>query len=686
MDFIQTVKRLQPNYPTCSICSLLICTHTHRFFTYHGYLEYLDSTIEPAAVGREGERQIFMTNLAKAEFGFEPEDRVEWCTVCYNDGRLKLHRTLTKEGYARSLREKSGFESVEEAVAKADEVYGDGAGLGSLDDMEAVLGGRTLGYGAALGSLDRMEATLSGHTQGYGIASMSLDGMEASLRALDDMKAALSGGTQGYGAELGGFDNAETTFRRLDDMEATLRDLDDMDAALGSPTKGYGAGLGSLEDIEAALRGRIGDGAESGSLDDTKDTLWVHARGGGGESYGEDDFTGVADEGREYYTKFDRCLEWDIRNEIIRLTRKWEEGLPGVSNNIRDFETFRQDIKDEWIRKADGYPEYPETRRTMPWDDMTWDQLQDLALSPAPKPPPPTTPPTSLRSNTPNGLTDEQYEKARRDYFIRWQVASHLKSPERKNELKVLMEASWIKRVGARGMEDNMPWHIDFFSNPHRPLVQPPHDPLHPPPGGWVSEADQLQFRKEWEDMAFGKDGKLSKDPMQRYTLARLIQAAFITAFGSRGERQVMPWTADLVRPEPVPSGDSAGGDDGMGQSHPLPDTSLETDYATLRSEYAMIFINRIRGEDQEEIERVAGVFREAWVQEVGVRAHDVRMPWDEVLGKQTDREVKQEEVRDVVGGDVKEEGRGRDRGRSRRRRKALLWTRRRGESVCEFQ
>ncbi|OBT57408.1 hypothetical protein VE04_02570 [Pseudogymnoascus sp. 24MN13] len=666
MDFIQTVKRLQPNYPNCSICSLIVCTHPHRFFTYHGYLEYLDSTIEPAAAGREGEREIFMTNLAKTEFGFEPEDRLEWCTVCYNDGCLKLHRTLTKEGYARLLREKSRFGSVEEAVAKADEVFGDdGAGLGSLDDMEAVLGGRTLGYGAALGSLDGMDATLSGHTHGYGVASMSLDGMETSLRALDDMKAALSGGTQGYGAELGGFDNAETTFRRLDDMEATLRDLDNMDAALGSPTKGYGAELGSLDDIEAALRGRIGDGTESGSLDDTKDTLWVHARGGGGESYGEDDFTGVADEGREYYTKFDRCLEWDIRNEIIRLTRKWEEGLPGVSNNIRDFETFRQDIKDEWIRKADGYPEYPETRRTMPWDDMTWDQLQDLAI---PKPPPPTPHPTSLRSNTPTGLSDEQYEKARRDYFIRWQVASHQKSPERKNELRVLMEASWIKRVGARGMEDNMPWHIDFFSKPHRPLVQPPHDPSRPPPSGWVSEDDQLPFLKEWEAMAFGKDGKLNKDPMQRYALARLIQAAFVTAFGSRGERQVMPWTADLVRPEPVPSADSAEADDGMGQSQPLPDTSLETDYATLRSEYAMIFINRIKGEDQEEVESVASVFRDAWVQEVGVRAHDVRMPWDEVLGKQEDKEVEQEEVRDVVGGEVKEEGRG----RQRRKKKVL--------------
>jgi hypothetical protein len=610
MDFIQTIKRLQPHYPTCSICTLPECTHPYRFFAYHGYLEYLDSTIDPAAPGRETDITLFMTNLAKVEFGFEPEDRVEVCTVCYKEECENLHRTLTREGYARFVREVQGVKSAEEAVLMADEMFGDDAGLGSLDDMEADLGGRAQRYRDAL--------------------------------------------------------------RGLNDVEATLRGLDDVEAAFASQTQRYGAGLGSLDDMEAALGGRTGDGAASGSLDDMEATFRARSRGGGSGSYGEEGFPEAADEGSEYYKEFDGRLEWDIRNETIHLKKEWEEGLPRVSNHPQDFETFRQYIKDKWIRKADGYPEtnHPETHRTMPWDDMTWDQLQELALPPQPKPPQPT--PLERSTTPPPRLTDAEYEKARRNFFTRWEKMTPHKSFEQRDELRLVIQASWERRVGARGIEENMPWHIDFYSKPYRPLVQPPWDPSRARRGGWVSDEDKLPFRKEWEDMAFGKDGKLRKDPMQRYALARLVQAAFVSAVGPRGEEEVMPWTPDLVCPEP----------EAESLNTPLPDTSLETDYTTLRSEYALIYINRIKGEDQEEVERVAGVFREAWVQEVGVGARDVRMPWDEVLGKRADEVVEKEEERDVVGG----EGIGGGRLRGRPKRRVEGWRRRGGGRGCEFQ
>ncbi|OAF62733.1 hypothetical protein VC83_01261 [Pseudogymnoascus destructans] len=191
--------------------------------------------------------------------------------VCFDEGCMRPHRKWTREGYARFLREVMKVQSDEEVVRWADQEFGDGAGLGSLDDMEAALSGRTQSYGAALGSLDDMQAAFGSHTRGY---------------------------------------------------RAMLRDLYDMEAALGSRTQGYGAGLGSLDDIEAALGGRTGDGAASRSLDDMEATLRMRARGGSGGLYGEEGFTGEGAQGGEHYTEFDGRLDWDIRNEIIHLTKK----------------------------------------------------------------------------------------------------------------------------------------------------------------------------------------------------------------------------------------------------------------------------------------------------------------------------------------------------------------------------
>lgn len=66
----------------------------------------------------------------------------------------------------------------------------------------------------------------------------------------------------------------------------------------------------------------------------------------------------------------------------------------------------------------------------------------------------------------------------------------------------------------------------------------------------------------------------------------------------------------------------------------PAPRPSADRDYERVWTEYAGMFMILIRGEEAREAERVAGMFRDAWVREVGVRAHDVRMPWDEVLAR----------------------------------------------------
>lgn len=190
-----------------------------------------------------------------------------------------------------------------------------------------------------------------------------------------------------------------------------------------------------------------------------------------------------------------------------------------------------------------------------------------------------------------------------------------------------------------------MPWHRDF-----RSITIPPLIPLPLPSPGpeildfeRIYEEHKLTFWKEWEDMTLGKDRKGSKDAAQRYALARLIQAAFVTVVGSRGDHEDMPWTADLKRPKGychgsvLVSGRSQPQSQAQSTSTPIPGTSLDTDYGTLRAEYGLIFMNRVKGEERKEVERVARVFREAWVQEMGVKAGDVRMPWDGVLANQKD-------------------------------------------------
>lgn len=513
------------------------------------------------------------TIIADAEFG--PGYIAGRCTVCFDDGCMRPHRTLTREGYAIFLREVMDVGSDEEAVSIADENFGIGAGLGSFADMDAALGDR------------------------------------------------------------------------------------------------------------------------------------IH--GGRGGWYGDEEFTGEATEGGEYYTEADGVLDWKVQNEVIFLTKKWKEGL--LSSSPQDFEGFRQYIKAAWRRKVG---DDTEIYGRMPWDGVDWDQARKQCFPPGATPfqpesssgprPDQSRPRSPPRGNSNPIPTLEQietapcplttypgakdYEKSRQHFLELWhRQKADCRSPTELRRLKSLMKTAWDAFVGPKGYDESMPWHDDFIS-PHPPTSS--YQPLENPspdssfsPSDRRYESQKLAFKEEWEIMAHDKDAT------KRYALARLIQAAFATVVGPRSEEDDMPWTADLERSEPAPR-DSAGREQSQSQPQPqntpLPGTSLETDYATLRTEYAAIFLNRVKGEEREEVERVAGVFREAWVREVGVRAHDVRMPWDEVLAQQRDGIVEEGVKREVVGGGVG--GKGRDGEGRRKGKKVEGWTRtRKGRSAgCEFQ
>ncbi|KFY32190.1 hypothetical protein V493_00442 [Pseudogymnoascus sp. VKM F-4281 (FW-2241)] len=124
MNFGQNGARVPLYYPRCIVCSTPECTRPHRFFTYQGYLDYLKSTTESPAPGREAEKMWSLTKLANDEFG-PAHSAARGCIVCLNDGCLKPHRTMTKEGYAKFLRGVGGVESAEEAVYMADKEFGD---------------------------------------------------------------------------------------------------------------------------------------------------------------------------------------------------------------------------------------------------------------------------------------------------------------------------------------------------------------------------------------------------------------------------------------------------------------------------------------------------------------------------------------------------------------------------------
>ncbi|KFY24700.1 hypothetical protein V491_02051, partial [Pseudogymnoascus sp. VKM F-3775] len=327
------------------------------------------------------------------------------------------------------------------------------------------------------------------------------------------------------------------------------------------------------------------------------------------------------------------------------------------------------------------YPYYPAYRAPSPGPSLTSrSSLTTLPIRPI-------CPPRVHTEDSP-GPGEDEYERVRRRYFLGWERLSVGKSDEKINKLRVVIQANWEARVGPKGKDERMPWHRDFRSKPIRPLIPLPSPSLGPRilDVERIYEEHKLTFSKEWEDMTLGEDRKGGKDAAQLYALARLIQAAFVAVVGPRGENEDLPWTADLKRHKGKERGSTGLYERRklrsqlQSKSTPIPRTSLDTDYGTRRAEYGLIFMNRVKGEDREEVERVARVFREAWVQEMGERAHDVRMPWDEVLANQKHGAVEEE----VGGVEVEEEGREAKR-RRREERKVPGWTRKRGGGGCEF-
>ncbi|KFY64287.1 hypothetical protein V496_03359 [Pseudogymnoascus sp. VKM F-4515 (FW-2607)] len=491
-------------------------------------------------------------------------------------------------------------------------------------------------------------------------------------------------------------------------------------------------------------------GAGLGNFADMRATLDDRTQGYRGGRYGDEEFTGKASpvnilriKGREYFIEADGLSDWELQNENIFLKKKWNKGRLTLSP--RESEDLRQYIKAVWIRKAG---DDAEIYGKMPWNDIpqdqsaelparpedatSWDQLpepapqidyeiyrdelRELAAWPGidPKtnsvikpglgsshsqsrpPSPPQSSPTIHPVDTPQpqseptiSLSNEEYENIRVRYNFRWQLRKKGLSDEQLKVLKVAMQTEWEERAMPRGKDESMPWHEGHVASHKKALESADLYERHRE-REWRYEKRKDAFRREWEDMGVGADAS------KRYALARLIQAAFESVVGTRGITEDMPWTADLQRPESV-----SRKDEGRERSQPrnmnspLPDTSSETDYTHLRTEYIAFFCNRVRGEDREETERVAGMFREAWVREVGVRAHDVRMPWDEVLAQMADGDVEQqEEERDMVGGEVVIDVAGlRGRGEGGRKgkgkgKKVEGWTRKRRDlgMECEYQ
>lgn len=519
--------------------------------------------------------------------------------------------------------------------------------------------------------------------------------------------------------------------------------------------------MGFVESDEEAVRmanEKFAVGAGLGSLADMRAALDDRTQGDRGGLYGDEESTGEASpvdivgiKRREYFVEADGVLDWEVQNENFFLKKKWREGRLRLSP--RESEDFRQYIKAAWIRKVgDDAGIYGK----MPWDDISqdqpvelparpedvtsWDQLsepapqtddeiyrdelRELAAWPGIDPEtnsvikpgpgsshghsrphsPPQSSPAIHPVDTPQSqseptisLSGEEYENMRERYIYRWLLRKKGLSDKQLKVLRVAMQTEWEERVGPRGKDQSMAWHEGYIESQIKAQKSAAIDDKHRE-REWRYERRKHTFRREWQDMGVGTDAT------QRYALARLIQAAFESVVGTRGITEDMPWTADLQRPESVSREDEGRERRERSQpqntNSPLPGTSLETDYTLLSKEYAAFFLNRVRNEDREETERVAGLFREAWVREVGVRAHDVRMPWDEVLAQMEDGDVEQqEEERDMVGGEVgvgvgRLGGRGKEGGRKGKRKekgkgkKVEGWTRRRRDLglECEFQ
>lgn len=634
MDIGQIGERVKFYYPACHACLSPACRHPHRLFAYEGYLKHLDITAEPLSPGQEADIMLSFINIANAELG-PPVYNPEICTVCFNRGCISPHRICTREGYAQYLREIMRMEGDEEVVRQADYEFGIGAGLGSFADMDAALGGRT-GSDGDDGSTGEGAQGNEYYTEADGVLDWKVQNEMIFL-------------TKKWNKGI---------------LRGSPRELHDL-----------------RENIKAAWKRKVGDDIDI---------------------YGMMPWDGV---------------DWDqVRKQCFPpgATPFQPESSSGPRPNI-----YWDQLREQAAR---------------PEDDFDWDKLGDAKSCPDPEAesyPPGETPllPVSssgpshnhnLSQNPPRGNSNplptleqiemapcplttypggEEYKKACQHLSELWHIEkADCSSSEDLRGLKSLMETTWELFVGPKGTDDSMPWHTNFVSpHPTTPSSQPLEDPTpnsSSSPSDRRYESQKLAFTEEWKIMAHDKDAT------KRYALARLIQAAFATVVGPRSEEEDMPWTANLRRSDHAPR-DSAGREQSQSQSqlqnNPLPGTSLETDYTMLCAEYAAIFLNRVKGEEREEVERVASVFREAWVREVGVRAHDVRMPWDEVLAKQADRDVGKggEEVLGAGAGGrmgvVESRVRGRDgegRGRKREGKKVEGRTRtRKGRSAgCEFQ
>ncbi|OBT69453.1 hypothetical protein VE03_01182 [Pseudogymnoascus sp. 23342-1-I1] len=577
-------------YPTCEVCSSN-CLSPHRLYAYEGYIEWLDNTTKRAdpAPGQERDRMLSLISKADAEYG--PGYIAGRCAVCFGHWCTRPHRKVSKEGYALFLRIIDNATSVQESMRMADEKFE----IDARPESFGALGGRT-------------QSDRNGRYRDEG----SVLDWEVENEIMFQMKR------WNYG---------------------TLR---------CSPQ--------DIERFRDLIKGE-----------------WIRKVNYDSQKYGR--------------------MPWDdIPWETMhKMPARPEDAIPW--DRLKDLAPQQEkEVIFFKLRRLVPRPELEPGLRPPVRSGPGSSQNQSVSPSPPPQSSPnihstvppqgphePTAGPGDENHKNARSLYcrpgDKSYEMAHRRYYRpgheKYENARLLYSTKWTNRRELAMSAdeikglrataqtSWEKHVGPIAKYENMPWRRDGLRKPPcRVLCE-----FFPPQKAALSRALQVFytvgavgerpnrmliecFFREWSDMAFPEGGNACEDPMQRYAMARIMQASYesIVRTRSEGEMDDMPWAEDLIYPVPeAREAQPQSQPQPQTPNDPLPGTSSEMDYTLLCAAFTAIFLNRTKGKYLLDVEDQAIIFRDVWVRELGVRAPDVRMPWDMVLHRKADRNIRME-------------------------------------------
>lgn len=682
-------------YAICATCKGPLCTRAHRFFTYEGYLAHLiyEAGQRAPSLGTDG--LVHLVHEANEEFG--GKHRIGKCSVCGGADCARPHRMWAREGYVKWQIQTAGVMKPREAIHRADEEFK--KWNGGLDMPKRGTTGKRVAQSGRGGGLPGGGASGGGNkaTGDGGLSSeledemnflkrqweIGIQGMNArdiaNLNLLyRGMWAAKAGGDA---AKYGKMPWDDTSVPRPEPPRPTPRPeqpgytsgpLPRQPAPQPRPSNPFGAETGQQ-------RGYTNTG-----------TPPHHNSHGGGQGHNDSYRRGAASE----EVPFSGNIPLDEFEATKRYyIAQWEKESSGQSIEKRRFlrDVFREALRSKYGSQARGMP--------MPWDDVPDSPEPGIGRSSEPRemkegnggsswcdlPRAPSLPKRRRRNTAPreasgnwDGPGDEKYEDTRRHFEELWDRKREGKSRDDLRELRAVMQVAWEERVGRKGRYEPMPWHTLLRdSSSSRSYSRSRSRDVSPRSRDDKYEKQKREFVQEWAAATSGMDAP------QRRTLARITQAAFVGAVGERGKAEEMPWSEyyrAAARPSPCPP-------QGEPSMRPLPRVPEPThhrgappsrgatrEYGALRDRYAAAFMLRVVGKRREEMDAIATAFRAEWVRAVGVRAHDERMPWDEVLAQRRDDDFVLGErygglgFDDVVGGGAAEREESRERGRSGRR------------------